>query len=210
MLEPPAAPRRLRLPDARTLLGLLLVAAAVAGVVGVLALGRSTVQVYRATSDLIVGEPVDPASLELVDVELGTAASAYVAEGALPADGAVATRPVAAGELLPQAALGAPDIDAATVLVPIAGSLPASAVAGAAVELWASAPSTRAGGGHEPPIVLVDAARVLRIEAADTVISGLGDTQVELRVPRSDVAAVLGAVSDEALLSIVPIYAEVA
>lgn len=208
MLEPPAAPRRLRLPDARTMLGILLVCAAVAGVLAVLALGRSTTRVYRASADLLVGEPIDAASLELVDVELGATAGAYLADGSLPGDGVVATRPIAAGELVPVAALGAPDVDAATVLVPVSGSLPASAVPGAAVELWASARSSAGSAGREAPIVLVAEARVLRIEAADAVISGLGDTEVELRVPRGDVAAVLGAVGEDALLSIVPIYAE--
>lgn len=209
MLEPPAQPRRRRLPDARTALGLLLVAAAVAGVLAVLAAGRSSAQVYRATADLLVGEPVDAASLELVEVELGDAAGAYLGEGALPEDGAVATRPVAAGELVPVTSLGAPDVDSATVLVPISGSLPASAAPGAAVDLWATAGGTAAAAGDAPaPVVLVESARVLRVDEQDGVIAGLGERQVELRVPREDVAGVLAAIGAGALLSLVPVYAE--
>lgn len=199
--------RRRRLPglDPRAILGIVLVLCSVAGVLAVLWLGGRATSVYRATVDLPVGEPIDPASLELVEVELGAAADAYLLAGGLPADGAVATRPISAGELVPLAALGASDTDHATVLVPVEGSLPQSATPGAAVELWASAPAR--GGGHEAPVVLVDEARVLRINAEEGVIAGLGGSQIELRVPRSDVAAVLGAVGSGAMLSIVPVYA---
>ena len=39
------------------------------------------------------------------------------------------------------------------------------------------------------------------------VVSGMGNTRVELRVPRENVAAVLGSVGNGARISIVPIYA---
>lgn len=192
-------------PDARAIIGIVLVIASVLGVLAVLTFARHTDVMLRATENLVVGEPLDTSKLEPVEVDLGQGRDAYLKQDEVPAEGAVLTRPISAGELIPRDALGAPDTDSATVVVSVDSGLPESATVGSFVEVWASSSSSRNTG--EPPVVLVQQARILRITDDSSVVSGMGNTRVELRVPRENVAAVLGSVGNGARISIVPIYA---
>lgn len=201
----PASRGFMRALSARTMIGLLLVALSVVGVLAVLHFGHQSIRVYRATAPLTAGEAVDASMLEAVEVQLGQVSGSYLREGELPSEGAVATRTIGAGELVPREALGAPDTDRATVIVSVEGSLPAAAVAGATVELWAS-PKATTGKKDVSPRVLVEDATVIRVTQDESMIAGLGKQEVELRVPRGTVAAVLEAQGQDARLSLVPLY----
>ena len=200
--DPVRTPRRAFWGDARFFLGVLLVAASVAGVWLVVSTARQTVPVYAAATTLVPGQVVEPGDLEVVDVALGPVAGAYL----LPADHAdraiVATRTVEAGELVPAASVGdARSARTTNVVVRSAVDVPASIGAGDAVEVW-SAP-IREDGGYDEPRVLVADATVVSVTRDDSMIGG-GAAALELVIPRADVPAALAAMADESALSIVP------
>ena len=102
--EPAPRPRRFR--DPRLVIGLLLVAGSVLGVVGVVAAVDDGVEVYAASRLLTVGERVDAADLELRRVSLGPDSSTYLRGGQLPEGGVIVSRSIGSGELVPLAAVG--------------------------------------------------------------------------------------------------------
>lgn len=199
--DPVRTPRRAFWGDARFFLGVLLVAASVAGVWLVVTAARQTVPVYAAAHTLVPGQVIEPGDLEVVDVALGALAGAYLpaehSAGAL-----VATRTVEAGELVPAASVGeARSARTTNVVVRSAVDVPASVGAGAVVEVWAA--PIREDGGYDEPRVLVADATVVSVTRDDSMIGG-GAAALELVIPRADVSATLAAMADESALSIVP------
>jgi hypothetical protein len=199
--DPVRTPRRAFWGDARFFLGVLLVAASVAGVWLVVTAARQTVPVYAAAHTLVPGQVIEPGDLEVVDVALGALAGAYLP--AEDSDGAlVATRTVEAGELVPAASVGdARSARTTNVVVRSAVDVPASVGAGAVVEVWAA--PIREDGGYDEPRVLVADATVVSVTRDDSMIGG-GAAALELVIPRADVSATLAAMADESALSIVP------
>lgn len=187
--------------DTRFLLGVLLVAASIAGVWLVVAAARQTVPVLAAARTIVPGEAVSGDDLTVVDVALGQAGDAYLTPGTIDA-GAVATRTIGAGELVPVDAIGAgADARVTTLVVRTAVDVPAAVAEGARVEVWHAPP---ADDGFEPPRILVADATVATVVRDDSMI-GAADASLEVVVPRSDVAAVLAAQSDGSALSVVPV-----
>lgn len=183
------------------MIGAVLVVASIVGVWMVVAAARQTMPVYTATRTIPAGEPVEPAELRVVEVALGTLDATY-ASGESLADGAVATRTIHAGELIPVAALGDPDVArTTTVVVRSSTAVPASVSAGTVVEVWAS-PVDADGVRQEPRILVADA--TVSSVTRDESMMGAGVASVELVIPRADVAAVLAALAGEAALSVVP------
>jgi hypothetical protein len=199
--DPVRTPRRAFWGDARFFLGVLLVAASVAGVWLVVTAARQTVPVYAAAHTLVPGQVIEPGDLEVVDVALGALAGAYLP--AEDSDGAlVATRTVEAGELVPAASVGdARSARTTNVVVRSAVDVPASVGAGAVVEVWAA--PIREDGGYDEPRVLVADATVVSVTRDDSMIGG-GAAALEVVIPRADVSATLAAMADESALSIVP------
>jgi hypothetical protein len=187
--------------DARFLLGILLIAASVAGVWFVVSASRQTVPVFAATRTIVPGEAVAGDDLRIVDVSLGQLEGAYLAPDALEA-GLVATRTVAEGELVPQSAVGASAAAATTtVVLHSAVEVPASVDAGSVVEVWEAPLIER--GRYDVPRILVADATIVSVTRDDSMIGG-GAAALEVVIPRADVAAVLGAMADESALSVVP------
>lgn len=189
----PAAPEavrvsRARFTDVRLWAGAaLLVAAAVVG--GVVAgSGQETVLVWQAASDLAVGS--QPGAVVAVEVPRTVADEVYARPGD-PLDG-VLRWPVAAGELLPRAALrDAVSEPTRRVTVPVDPMhAPTALQRGDLVDVW-SVP--RADGGASvgaPALVLPDA----RVAVVTADASGFGgEIAVALDVPVADVAAVVAA-----------------
>lgn len=200
--ESTRAPRRAFWGDARLFLGILLVVVSVAGVWMVVAAARHTVPVYAAARTIVPGEPVADGDLRIVDVALGTVAGTYLAPDTLPPEGAVATRTVEAGELVPATAVGAAsDARTTSVVVRSAVDVPASVGAGTVVEVWAAPMLER--GAYDTPRILVADATVVSVTRDDSMIGG-GAAALELVIPRADVAATLAAMADESALSVVP------
>ncbi|MCT9818718.1 SAF domain-containing protein [Microbacterium sp. W1N] len=188
--------------DARFLLGVALIAASIAGVWAVVAVARTTVPVFAATRTIVPGEAVSGDDLRVVEVALGQVGEAYTAPGLLE-PGAVATRTIAAGELIPRSAVG--DAGAArttTVVVDSATDVPAAIVPGSVVEVWSAAPLE--GGRFDTPRILVPAATVAAVATDDGVVASAG-ASLELVIDRADVADTLAAVAAGASLSVVPL-----
>lgn len=205
MVALPLAARRRRLLDPRILIGVVLIAASALGTTALVgALTRSTV-VYRAEHPIVAGERVTAAQLVPATVRLGDAASLYLA-GPLPESGLVATRTVAAGEMVPRSAVGTDvAVSSATVVVDLASPLATGVQVGSAVDLWSAAKTDPTENRYAAPVVLVGDAVVSRVVAPTGLIAGSAKDSVELRVPRDEVAAVLAAQAGGARLSAVEI-----
>lgn len=200
-LAPARAARRVPWGDARFFLGILLIAASVAGVWLVVSSARQTAPVFAAAHTIVPGETVTRDDLEVVDVALGQLGDTYFAPDAL-VDGLVATRTVTAGELVPTSAVGAAAKARTTsVVVRSAVDVPASVEAGTVVEVWAAPMLER--GEFDVPRILVADATVVSVTRDDSMIGG-GSAALELVIPRADVATTLAAMADESALSVVP------
>ncbi len=199
--EQSRTPRRAFWGDARFLLGILLIAASVAGVWFVVTAARQTAPVYAAARTIVPGQALTAEDLRQVDVALGPVGDAYLAAGGL-AEGMVAMRTIEAGELVPLDAVGEADRARTTnVVVRSAVDVPASVDPGASVEIWAA--PLREPGEYDAPRILVAEATVVSV-TRDEAIMGGGSAALELVIPRADVAATLAARADESALSVVP------
>jgi len=187
--------------DARFFLGILLIAASVAGVWFVVSASRQTAPVFAATRTIIPGETVARDDVRLVDVALGQLEGSYLTAEALD-EGLVATRTVSEGELVPASAVDAVAAAATTtVVLHSAVEVPMSVEAGSVVEVWEAPLIER--GSYDIPRILVADATVVAVTRDDSMIGG-GAASLEVVIPRADVAAVLAAMADESALSVVP------
>ncbi|MFT4136030.1 SAF domain-containing protein [Microbacterium sp.] len=188
--------------DLRFLLGIVLIVASVAGVWLVVSTARQTAPVLVATRTIVPGQQVSAGDLEVAEVALGGVGEAYAVPGTL-ADDAVATRTIAAGELVPADAVGdAREAATTTVVMRSATDVPASVRPGTVVEVWAAPPTER--GEYDTPRVLVADATVVQVSRDDSMLGG-GEVALELVIARADVAAALAASSDGSALSVVPV-----
>ncbi|QOD93189.1 hypothetical protein [Chryseoglobus sp. 28M-23] len=198
------APRPRRYRDPRLLIGLLLVAGSVLGVVGVVAAVDDGVEVYAAPRLLTVGEHVDASDLELRRVSLGPDSTTYLRGGQLPEGGVIVSRSIGSGELVPLSAVG--DVRGAsstTIVVSLATDLGGTVRAGDLLDLW-SAPALEAGR-YGAPTVLASGAQLVRSVAQEGIVSGAEAARVELLVPRREVARILHAVANGDALSVIPV-----
>lgn len=201
-LSPHDRPRR-RWLDARLAIGIMLIGASVAGVVALVAAADRTEPVLMAERPLVVGELVTEGDLVASQVRLGDDADAYLRPGDLPAEGAVLTRTVGAGELVPVTAVGDSGSEEwASVVVSVTGELPRAVTAGALVDLWAA--PLRSAEESPGPEAIASGVTVVRVAHDEGVMGGVRTTGVELVVPRDRVAAVLRAKASEHSLSLVP------
>ena len=198
----PRTPARAFLLDPRLLIGVALVAASVAGVVGIVAAADDSIEVLAAVEPLAPGDRVTAAQLEAHTVRLDALADRYLTADDVPAEGVVVTRPVGAGELVPIDAVGEADgVRLAPLVLSVDGGLAASVAPGTTVDVWAAEAND---GGFGEPSVVVAGAVVVRLVETRTIVTGGGVTGIEVLVPRTRIAAVLAAVANDAALSIVP------
>jgi hypothetical protein len=198
-----ATPRRRFAIDPRLLVGALLVAASVAGVTWIVGAADRTVAVYAAKSALYPGDRVSADDLAVARVRLGPGEERYLTVADLPDDGAVISRAVGEGELLPAAAVGAAEGSTlAAVVVRLSGPLSDAARPGTAVDLWAAErlDSSRFG----PPAVLVPGATIVRVVEDEGLVADDG-VALEVLVPRTSVARLLEALSNEDAVAAVPV-----
>ena len=195
------SPRRAPWGDARFLLGILLIAASVAGVWFVVSAARQTAPVYAAVHTIVPGQAITADDVRAVEVGLGQLGEAYLAPEALDA-GLVATRTIAEGELVPAAAVDEAARSGTTnIVVQSSVEVPAAVGAGTVVEIWAA--PLLDGGDYDAPRILVADATVVSVTRDDSMIGG-GAAALELVIPRSEVATTLAAMADESALSVVP------
>lgn len=201
----PRAPERLRpRPDARLLVGLVLVVASIAAVVGIVGVADDGEEVLVTPRALTAGEVLTASDLDVRRVSLGVEAHGYARPGELPDEGVVVTRTLAAGELVPLAALG--DVRgpaATTVVVALSTPLGATVRPGDALDLW-SAPAIEAGR-FGAPVVIASDAHLVRAVVDDGIVARDRGGSVELLVPRRDIARILHALANGDALSAVPV-----
>ncbi|MBA8816616.1 hypothetical protein FHX48_001689 [Microbacterium halimionae] len=197
--QPLVRPRRVW-GDVRFLLGIGLIVLSIAGVWAVVAAAQTTVPVLAASRTIVPGEKIETSDLRVVDVALGQI-DAYLSPDSLPVD-SVALRTIESGELVPSSALGTASM-ALTTTIALTSSIaiPDAVTAGSAVEIWSTPLDT--DGTYGAPRILIGDATVALIDQDDAVI-GQNGTQVELVIPRADVADVLDAIAQEARISVVP------
>lgn len=190
---PPESPPATRVPgrswkDPRLLVGLAIVAACVLLGARLLASADDTVPVWSVSADLSAGTPVTADDLQRVDLRFGSpavAGSYLSATDPLP-EGAVLTRDLTTGELLPRSALGAGG-EEELVEVPIAlpsDAVPATLRAGEHVDVWVT-PSEETGRLSRALRVL----ELVRVVAVPRDASALGPStsrQVVVGMPAAD------------------------
>ena len=199
------APRRRIALDVRLILGLLLVAASVAGVVVLVGAADARVRVYAAALPLAPRDRIDADDLVERSVALDGAEELYLRVGAVPEEGIVVAQPVAAGQLVPVAAAGSRDGERATSLVlRLAGPVSSVVETGSLVDVWGVA--TLEQGETGTPVVLAAEATVVRVLAEDSLVAGSAgaSSTVEVLVPRSRVARLLQAIARGDALAVVP------
>lgn len=188
--------------DTRFLLGVLLIALSIGGVWLVVSAARQTVPVYAAARTIVPGEPIEVADLQVVDVALGQVGGAYLAPDAWE-EGAVATRTIGAGELVPAGSLGtSADARTTSVVIRTSTDISASIDEGSRVEVWHAPPLDREA--FDAPRILVADAVVAAVTRDDAMV-GAANATIEVVIPRADVAATLAAQSGGSVLSVVPV-----
>ncbi len=189
--------------DPRLLIGVVLVAGSVAGVVAIVSTADETVQVYSARAPLAPGDRIERADLDTSSVRLAGVGSLYLLPGDVPDGGFVVTRPVNRGELIPASSVGSVSgLSLTSLVLDVKGALAASIEPGSTVDVWSSREVS--SGQFGPPVVIVSGATVVRLVQAETIMAGGHSVAVEVLVPKARVARVLEAVSNSDAMSIVP------
>ena len=176
--------RRPRWTDPRLLVGLALVAVATVAGSLVVATADDATRVWAVAAPVHAGDPVQPDGLVATRVRIGTGADTgpYLPAAQAPPQG-VFTRDLAAGELVPVAAVGDDtDDDGADLSLAVdLGSAPADLAAGDLVDVWA-VPAQPAGtaAGQQAARVL-SAVRVVSVAEPAAAVGGTTG-QVLLRI----------------------------
>jgi hypothetical protein len=204
---PAPAATRLRAPswrDPRLLVGVLLVVVSVVVGARVVAAADDTRPFYAAARPLVPGDRVQADDVRVVDVLLPDAVGTYLPADDALAPGTVVTRTVGEGELVPRAALGgADDVQLQPVGVPVEGAPPPGLVAGALVDVWVAAPDPARAGSFVEPERVVQAATVADVADSGSALGGSGGTTVQVLLEQDALAEVLGALANDAVVSVV-------
>ncbi|MFM2353692.1 MAG: hypothetical protein RLZZ608_1098 [Actinomycetota bacterium] len=200
----PPTPRRRRTVDARLLVGLVLVAASIAAVVGIVTVTDGGDDVLVAPRLLSPGEVVNADDFEIRRVSLGIDGHGYLRPADVPTAGLVITRLVGSGELVPLTAVGdSRGPSATTIVVTLSTPVGATVRPGDALDLW-SAPALDAGQ-FGAPVVIASDAQLVRLVTDDAIVSTGQAGRIELLIARRDVARILHALANGDALSAVPV-----
>ena len=200
MDAPPSPPaRRLRPPswfDLRLILGVLLVVGSVAGGSVIVSAADRSVQVWALTRDAAAGTVLSPEDVRPARVRLFDSGPGYLATAVSPAGRAV-VRALAAGELLPAAALGT-TVPGLVVNLPVRPENAPAVSRGQAVDVWAG---TKDCG---PRRVLASVAvQEVRTDDTGALTTGTGLLQVVLRVGRPEADRLLAVLGVESTIRLV-------
>ncbi|HEV7949186.1 MAG TPA: hypothetical protein VGP24_05400, partial [Glaciihabitans sp.] len=155
--------------DPRFAIGVFLVFISVAGVVSIVAAADSSISVMAAREPIVPGQTVTAADVIPTQVNVGSAAELYVVDTDIPEGGLVATRSIAAGELVPLSAMGTLDgLQLTALVLTLESRLPESVTVGSRVDIWSS--SEIGSGTFEAPTVVVPGAIVVRLVEDDSLV----------------------------------------
>ncbi|WP_084077115.1 SAF domain-containing protein [Demequina sp. NBRC 110057] len=185
---------RLRRPtwrDPRLLIGVALIALSVVAVSLIVRSSDATAPFYAARDTLPPGTVVSADDLVVAHVRVS--AEDYVAADGEPPVGAVVTRTVGEGELVPASALTAEgDAEVRAVAVTTALPLDGGIGTGSVVDVWLT---TLDDAGQATTVALGEQLVVTAVEEAEGAFAVAGDQVVHVAVPRDDVAAFLQAIA---------------
>jgi hypothetical protein len=172
--------------DPRLWIGVALVAASVVAGAKLLGGADDTIEVWVAAADLAEGQPLTEGDLAARRVRFddGADVERYLKVGDELPDDATLARAVGDGELVPAAALGAPDED--LLEVPIwapSDAIPASVVAGSTVDVWVTPVSGEGAAGAR---LVLDDVVVIAAPRTEESFSPTGNRQVLVGVRDGD------------------------
>lgn len=134
-------------------------------------------------------------------MRLGEQDGLYVGSLDAVPSGAVATRTVQAGELIPLSAVGqASDVPLRPIVIPVDATVAESVAPGATVELWHTSPEADDGTSADAEL-LVSAGIVRNIDEGSSL--GMRSMAVEVLVPQADLPAVLKVLSRDERLDVI-------
>ncbi|MFT4157071.1 MAG: hypothetical protein QM630_03970 [Microbacterium sp.] len=195
-------PRKAFWGDIRFLVGIILVALSIAGVWLIVSSSGRTTPVLQANRTIVQGEALVSSDFQVVEVGLGALTDDYLAPQDLT-PGLIAARTLNEGEIVPTTALAQADEGhTTTIVVESSTGIPSGVAAGAVVELW-QAPPLDDGRSFDAPRILVANAAVSAVVEPEGMLSS-DTTTIEVVIDRSDVAAVLAAVTGGSALSVIP------
>jgi hypothetical protein len=201
---------RLRAPswrDGRLVVGVLIILSSVILGARVVAAAGRTEPVFAAAADLPSGHQLTTDDLRAVPVHLGSGAARYLsARTAVPA-GAVLTRPVGAGELVPSAAVGrAAALARRPIAIPVPAPVPNGLSPGAGVDLWSSAKENGTGTtGYAPPVRIAQSAEVYAVSTGGNSLGGVGAGSVQVLLDEGQLRSALDALANGAKIALVPV-----
>ncbi|MET0740018.1 MAG: SAF domain-containing protein [Candidatus Nanopelagicales bacterium] len=190
VLTPPSteAPRAARLPkarwwDSRLVVGVLLMLISIVVGTRVVAAADDTTPVWVAATDLPAGSTLRGGDLEVAQVRLESSADRYVGTAGDSPVGLTLERDVAAGELLPLAALVArPTSGFRLVTLPVESHhFPSDLSRGDHVDVYVTVDPAEPGAAPESLLVL-EQARVDRVEENQSRLGSVGGVGVTLAV----------------------------
>lgn len=206
--RPGPAAQRLRAPswrDPRLLVGVLIVALSVSGVIALVTTQNRTTPVYAADRLLAVGDRLSVEDLRVVQVQIDELSEAYLpASGALPEDAELIAM-VDEGELIPRRAVAEDDPQGRQAMtITVEHTLARGVEPGRLVDVWAA--DAGALGAQEEVAVeqLAARAQVSEITESNTTFGTQERVTVELLVDPEELPALLGATSSASTLSVVP------
>jgi hypothetical protein len=200
MVDPPSpSARRLKAPSwfqPRLLAGGLMVVVSVATGAKVVSAADRSVLVWAVARDVAPGPVLAPDDLRPARVRLFDSAPRYLDTAESPAGRAVSRR-LAAGELVPAAALRTVP-PAVVVNIPVQPANAPAVARGQSIDVWASSKDCL------PERVLAAApVQEVRSEGVGALSSGAGSLQVVVRVGAVEAERVLAALSREATIRLV-------
>ena len=187
--------------DPRLVIGVALVLVSLAGVWLVVQQSARTETAWAATRTLLPGDTVAAGDVQQIEVRLPQSQDRYLDASADPV-GMVVASTVGEGEVLPVRALGtAASVDRSAVVIDVEGALPRSVRTGSLVDVWTAAPND---DGYDAPAVLIDDAIVVGVVEDEGILASAAQ-QLELLVPTDETSRLLEAMSNEHVLSVVPL-----
>ena len=188
--------------DLRLIIGIAIVVITAFAGFALVTAADNTTTVYVAAKSLTPGHVLQKSDLVLTDVKLGKSSLAYLDASGLT-QGAVVTKAVSAGELVPISAVGtAKQVATTNVVVQLDVPLSSDAVVGSNVDVWASMAVGQ--GVFGPPAVIISGAQIAHITEATGLAASTGGVRVEIVVPQSKVAALLESQANGDAISLVP------
>lgn len=188
--------------DPRLLIGILMVLAAVAGVVALVGNAGKTVPALVAKEALVVGQKVDADSFKTVQVQLGEVDDKYLAPDHALEGNAVVIRMVPKDELVPRSSIGHTDaLNRKPASVTVDEPLPKEVVVGSRVDVWVSLPNER--NGFKTPELMLPGAEVAAMNVAASSLGSGRNTQLMVLVTDAQMPKFLGAVANKAKVSVV-------